>query len=638
MGLFSSITDAVGDFVGGATDFIGDIGGDILGGVGDILGGSSGGGLLGGVASGYNAYQQVQANEDYLNYLRQAQDLQRKARQDASKMIGGAYDQVLSYPAQDRDYQNKLLDRTLASMQKDRFGLYDATRENAQFADQKYTQLADQEYKNLRDIAGKTYNAQRGYLTDYTNKSAGQINNALKKSIQSQSDRFKSTGRDISKYQDSVSGNIENNFRNQKSLTDKELKYNQAQNQSARQTATGTIQDTYNTQFGNLTDNANLAISGFAPYAQGGASAQNLLTSFLTGDPNTRMSDYLNTPAYQFAMDEGMRALEGSQAARGGLLSGAAVKEAQKYASGLASQNYNNYINQLMSQANMGQSTANSLSGIYNTLGQNLSSIASDRGINQLATDQNFYNRNQDIYSQYTDTSSNNLNQYFGNKSALSSDVLERNTQNKADYYNTLTNLNTRAGGSLAELYSKLGSNLANSAHTYGTNYANAISGYQDARERSRDMLTKAYQGATDRLYGSAQDALNLNLQNRSNVSSNYLGDMTNLRLGKATNMANILTGGVANQTNLLGQLAQGQYNTARDTTPLIQSGVSLLQNPTVQSGISQGMNWLGDQLGGLFGGSSSAPASGGLNLGMGNIGSVGPAFESFDSGFGGFF
>lgn len=50
-------------------------------------------------------------------------------------------------------------------------------------------------------------------------------------------------------------------------------------------------------------------------------------------------------PGYQFRMDEGARAVEGSAAARGGLLSGAAAKAMQKYGQGFASNEYGNAYN-----------------------------------------------------------------------------------------------------------------------------------------------------------------------------------------------------------------------------------------------------------------------------------------------------
>ena len=50
-------------------------------------------------------------------------------------------------------------------------------------------------------------------------------------------------------------------------------------------------------------------------------------------------------PGYAFRMSEGMKALERSAAARGGLLSGATLKGTQRYGQDLASQEYQNAFN-----------------------------------------------------------------------------------------------------------------------------------------------------------------------------------------------------------------------------------------------------------------------------------------------------
>ena len=76
------------------------------------------------------------------------------------------------------------------------------------------------------------------------------------------------------------------------------------------------------------------------------------------------MADFEADPGYQFRMDEGMRALEGSAAARGGLLSGAAMKAIQKYGQGVASQEYGNAYNRYTAdQTNQ----YNRLAGLVNT-------------------------------------------------------------------------------------------------------------------------------------------------------------------------------------------------------------------------------------------------------------------------------
>lgn len=66
------------------------------------------------------------------------------------------------------------------------------------------------------------------------------------------------------------------------------------------------------------------------------------------------MSVFFESPDYQFNLNEGQKAIDRSAAARGGLLSGGAVREGARYASGLASREYSNFVDRLMQQAGLG--------------------------------------------------------------------------------------------------------------------------------------------------------------------------------------------------------------------------------------------------------------------------------------------
>jgi len=84
------------------------------------------------------------------------------------------------------------------------------------------------------------------------------------------------------------------------------------------------------------------------------------------------MQDFQADPGYAFRMSEGMKALDRQAAARGGLISGGALKAAQRYGQDLGSQEYQNAFNRyqvnranqltpLQSMAGMGQTTATQL-------------------------------------------------------------------------------------------------------------------------------------------------------------------------------------------------------------------------------------------------------------------------------------
>jgi hypothetical protein len=77
-------------------------------------------------------------------------------------------------------------------------------------------------------------------------------------------------------------------------------------------------------------------------------------------DPN---ADFYKSPDYQFALNEGTKAINASAAARGMTDSGATRKAQIKYASNLASGSFNGYAGRLMELAGIGQSAANSQAG-----------------------------------------------------------------------------------------------------------------------------------------------------------------------------------------------------------------------------------------------------------------------------------
>lgn len=95
------------------------------------------------------------------------------------------------------------------------------------------------------------------------------------------------------------------------------------------------------------------------------------------------MADFQADPGYQFRMDQGMRGMTNSAAARGGLLSGAALKAASSFNQGMASQEYGNArsrynedrdqkYNKLANLAGIGQVAANNNAMGASQMGQNI--------------------------------------------------------------------------------------------------------------------------------------------------------------------------------------------------------------------------------------------------------------------------
>jgi len=118
------------------------------------------------------------------------------------------------------------------------------------------------------------------------------------------------------------------------------------------------------------------------PWHDAGRGALDLITPGIQagGEFNRSFTidDFTKDPGYQFRMDEGMKGLQGSAAARGGLLSGgtlkALTKYGQNYASGEYQNAYNRYntdltnrFNRLSSVAGIGQTANNALASAGNT-------------------------------------------------------------------------------------------------------------------------------------------------------------------------------------------------------------------------------------------------------------------------------
>ena len=101
--------------------------------------------------------------------------------------------------------------------------------------------------------------------------------------------------------------------------------------------------------------------------------------------------DFEADPGYQFRVEEGMKALDRTASARGSVLSGGAIKAAQRYNSGLASQEYGNAFNRFqIEQANRynrlaglsgtGQVAANQLSNLGQNYANNYGDLVTQGG------------------------------------------------------------------------------------------------------------------------------------------------------------------------------------------------------------------------------------------------------------------
>ena len=146
------------------------------------------------------------------------------------------------------------------------------------------------------------------------------------------------------------------------------------------------------------------------PFYQAGVTGQNRLMDLLGLGSNTTgadfgkyakdfsMSDFQADPGYAFRLAEGQKALDRQAAARGGLISGSALKAATRYGQDMGSQEYQsafnryqtNRANQLQplgSLQNVGQSAANQQSGALGNYGVNAGNLLTQQGTAYAAGD-----------------------------------------------------------------------------------------------------------------------------------------------------------------------------------------------------------------------------------------------------------
>ena len=118
------------------------------------------------------------------------------------------------------------------------------------------------------------------------------------------------------------------------------------------------------------------------PFRKAGEEALNKLIPLASNYTPFGMNQFQQDPGYAFRLSEGMKALDRTAASRGGLLSGATLKGAQRYGQDLGSQEYQNafnryqiernaQLNPLQSLAGVGQTATNTLTGAAGQMGQN---------------------------------------------------------------------------------------------------------------------------------------------------------------------------------------------------------------------------------------------------------------------------
>jgi hypothetical protein len=206
-----------------------------------------------------------------------------------------------------------------------------------------------------------------------------------------------------------------------------------------------------------------------APYAAAGLEAQNQLRSYLglggdtsapgygkyAGDFGT--SDFTADPGYAFRLSEGLKGLNAQAAARGGMISGAALKAAENYGQQAGSQEYQNAFNRYQTNR------TNQLAPLQSLMGSGQASAAGQAaaaGNYGTAAAQNLANAGQAQASGYV-----------GATNAINQGLTQGISQ-----YQTNSLLNRLGGGGVSQ-YSNP---MANFVGT-GNSYAYGSGGYTGA-------------------------------------------------------------------------------------------------------------------------------------------------------------
>jgi hypothetical protein len=182
-----------------------------------------------------------------------------------------------------------------------------------------------------------------------------------------------------------------------------------------------------------------------APWLNNGQGASNRLSDLLGLSGNTGadqygflsqrfgMDDFNADPGYQFRLEQGQNAVERANSARGNLLSGAGLKDMDRFTQGLASQEYGNAYNRFNNDQNSLYSRLMGVSG----QGLQASGINAQVGMN-------YANQGSSLYGDMANL--NLAGQVYDNQSGGGLDGLFGGIGNLASLGSGISGLTSMAG------------------------------------------------------------------------------------------------------------------------------------------------------------------------------------------------
>lgn len=124
-----------------------------------------------------------------------------------------------------------------------------------------------------------------------------------------------------------------------------------------------------------------------APYRDQGAQSTALMSDLYGFNGPEKQAaaraQFQTDPGYEFQRSEGLRATEGSAAARGNALSGGTLKALQSYGTGLADQSYGNWYQRLANMQGIGQNAAAQTGNAGSNAANNISNLYGQAGAAQ---------------------------------------------------------------------------------------------------------------------------------------------------------------------------------------------------------------------------------------------------------------
>jgi len=224
------------------------------------------------------------------------------------------------------------------------------------------------------------------------------------------------------------------------------------------------------------------------PFRQAGLTGQNMLLAQLQGGPyasakfggiegydpasamrNFGQGDFQADPGYAFRLSEGLKGMNATAAARGGLLSGNALRAGQEYGQQMGSQEYQNAFNRYQAnRALQAQEYGNAFNRFQTERTNTLAPLQSLAGVGQSATQQA-----QQAAQNYATGASGALGN-FGN--AQASNIIGQGNARASGYVGGANAANTALGQGInfyqnQQYLNNL--NLSRNPNAYGANMMN---------------------------------------------------------------------------------------------------------------------------------------------------------------------